>query len=109
MHGDVRFATPAWDESELNSVSFALGSPGRTRNVSPAFVDGKAVPLLRANYAFQALEVPAGKSQVQLVYQDNAFRLGAWLSVGGLLVCALLFRRSRHTSTPAAESGLVAP
>jgi hypothetical protein len=41
-----------------------------------AFVDGRRVPLWRANYAFQALEVPAGKHSVQVVYEDLPFMLG---------------------------------
>jgi hypothetical protein len=62
-----------------------------------AEVDGQPVPLLRANYAFQAVEVPAGRHQVELVYRDGAFRAGAWISGLGLVVClALLLRRSRR-------------
>jgi len=50
-------------------------------------VDGKPMPLWRANYAFQALEVPAGKTKVELVYEDRAFLFGAILSVTTLLGC----------------------
>jgi hypothetical protein len=53
-----------------------------------AFVDGHEVPLLRANVSFQALEVPAGKHQVKLVYQDNNLVLGAILSALSLAACA---------------------
>ena len=49
-----------------------------------AYVDGRPVPLRRANYAFQALEAPAGHHRVRLVYEDWAFRLGA--AVSGLLL-----------------------
>ena len=52
-----------------------------------ASVDGKAVPLWRANEAFQAVEAPAGRHQITLVYKDLAFRWGACLSVLGLMVC----------------------
>jgi hypothetical protein len=45
-----------------------------------SFVDGHPVRLWRANHAFQALEVPAGRHEVTLVYQDVAFRLGAIIS-----------------------------
>ncbi|HEV2394350.1 MAG TPA: YfhO family protein [Verrucomicrobiae bacterium] len=45
-----------------------------------AYVDGHPQPLLRANYAFQALQVGPGNHQVRLVYQDNAFRAGALIS-----------------------------
>lgn len=59
-----------------------------------AFIDGKPVPLLRANYAFQALEVP-GNCKVDLRYEDRAFRGGAVLSAIGLIVCGVLWRRWR--------------
>jgi hypothetical protein len=43
-------------------------------------VNGKHVPLLRANYGFQALEVPTGRHDVRLVYDDAAFWAGALVS-----------------------------
>jgi hypothetical protein len=52
-----------------------------------AYVDGKITRLWRANYAFQALEVPAGTHEVKLVYEDQLFRLGAVISLGSLLFC----------------------
>ncbi len=51
-----------------------------------AYVDGKTTPLFRANYAFQALEVPAGKHQVSLVYEDRIFKAGAIISLATLLL-----------------------
>ncbi len=52
-----------------------------------AYVDGRPVPLLRANHAFQALEVPAGRHEVTLRYEDWMFRLGAMISALTLLGC----------------------
>lgn len=52
-----------------------------------ASVDGGTVPLLRANYGFQAVEVPAGRHTVQLTYKDKAFEVGAVCSVAAWLVC----------------------
>jgi hypothetical protein len=53
-----------------------------------ASVDGSAVPLWRANYAFQAVEAPAGKHHILLVYKDKALRLGGAISLASLLLCA---------------------
>ena len=53
-----------------------------------ALVDGQPARIWRANYAFQALQVPAGQHQVQLIYQDRAFWAGLILSGFGLLACA---------------------
>jgi len=64
-----------------------------------AYVDGKPRPLWRANYAFQALEVPAGRSKVELVYEDRAFLVGAILSittlVGCIVACCAFIQRNR--------------
>jgi hypothetical protein len=53
-----------------------------------AKVDGQAVPVERADILFRAVQVPAGKHQVELVYQPASFRLGVAisLSVTGLLL-----------------------
>jgi uncharacterized membrane protein YecN with MAPEG domain len=53
-----------------------------------AGVDGRAVPLWRANQAFQAVESPAGRHQITLVYRDLPFRWGLCLSILGLIFCA---------------------
>jgi hypothetical protein len=56
-----------------------------------AYVDGKVVPLWRANFAFQALEIPAGRHEVNLVYEDRNFACGLVLSVVSLVICAALW------------------
>jgi len=56
-----------------------------------ARVDGKAVPLWRANYAFQAVEVPPGRHEVTLVYRDSMFRIGALLAAWAAAVCVALW------------------
>ena len=54
-----------------------------------AFVDGRPVPLLRANHAFQAVEVPGGRNEITLRYVDWMFRLGAVISTLTLLGCLM--------------------
>jgi hypothetical protein len=63
-----------------------------------AEVSGQPVPLLRANHAFQAIEVPAGRHQVRVFYSDRQFLAGAWISMATLVGCGwfLLRRRSRR-------------
>jgi hypothetical protein len=62
-----------------------------------AYVDGKETPVFRANYAFQALEVPVGQHEVALIYQDRLFSVGALVSGISLLACigAWLWLRAR--------------
>jgi hypothetical protein len=63
-----------------------------------AYVDGRPTMLWRANYAFQALEVPAGKHQVSLVYKDQEFICGCILSLISLIACAVMWFRRRKLS-----------
>jgi hypothetical protein len=70
-----------------------------------AYVDGNRVPLWRANYAFQALEVPAGHHEVDLIYEDAAFRAGAVISAITFGACLFVWRCSRRAvpSSPGSE------
>jgi hypothetical protein len=61
-----------------------------------AFVDGERTKVWRANYAFQAVEVPAGNHRVELKYQDGAFRAGVAFSGLGLLTYGFLWRKQRR-------------
>jgi hypothetical protein len=61
------------------------------RNWSAA-VDGTSTPLWRANYAFQALQVPAGTHEIVLKYEDNRFVAGSVVSLAALGICLGLCR-----------------
>jgi uncharacterized membrane protein YfhO len=58
-----------------------------------ATVNGQPATILRANHAFQAVPVPAGRSTVRLEYVDRRFQLGVALSALGLIICGLLWWR----------------
>jgi hypothetical protein len=53
-----------------------------------AYVDGQPVRLWRANHAFQAFEVPAGRHTVLVRYEDRRFQAGAVISLASFLICA---------------------
>jgi hypothetical protein len=53
-----------------------------------AWVDRVPTPILLADYAFRLVEVPAGRSTVDLVYRPPWFCLGAWCSGLTALVMA---------------------
>ena len=57
-----------------------------------AYVDGRPAHLLRANYAFQALQVPEGRHRVRLVYEDRVFQFGAAVSVCMVVNCLIFLR-----------------
>jgi hypothetical protein len=61
-----------------------------------AYVDSRPAKIWRANCAFQAVEVPAGRHQIQLLYEDRKLLVGAILSGLGLLACTGLWWRTRR-------------
>jgi len=56
-----------------------------------ARVDGRPVPILRADFAFRALLLPAGRHRVEWSYESRALRLGMWVSGLALIVITGLF------------------
>ena len=65
-----------------------------------ASVDGKNVPILRANYTFRAIPIEKGKHIVKFLYDPWGFKLGAYSAMGGLIgiMFTILFSRSRNRS-----------
>ena len=66
-------------------------------------VDGAPTPLLRANVAFQAVQMPAGKHAIRIFYHDRAFEIGAAISLCMWVNCGiglLLFLRRSLPPTP---------
>lgn len=58
-----------------------------------ATVNGQPTEILRANHAFQAVPIPAGRSVVRLEYVDRSFQLGLALSALGVSLSGLLWWR----------------
>ncbi|MEE3259894.1 MAG: YfhO family protein, partial [Candidatus Latescibacterota bacterium] len=52
-----------------------------------SYIDGIAVPILRANHVFRAVVVPAGAEQVVFSYQPDSFRNGMLISAATALLC----------------------
>jgi hypothetical protein len=75
-----------------------------------AEVDGQPARLLRANVAFQAVEMPTGKHQIHLAYGDRAFQIGAAISLCVLFNCLvglalMLIRQNSRPQKPVLEGG----
>ncbi len=51
-----------------------------------ATVDGRAVPVLRADGGIQALQLPPGSRRVDLSYRPWSVVAGVWITLAGLLV-----------------------
>jgi hypothetical protein len=65
-----------------------------------ARLDGIPVELFRANYLFRAVEVPAGDHRVELRYDPDSFRIGAFVTLSSLsflvLVLGIPFFKARR-------------
>lgn len=70
-----------------------------------ARVDGREVPILRANQAFRAVAMPAGAHEVEFAFEPLSYRIGAAISLAslgflGAFAVAKVLRR-RACSAPA--------
>ena len=82
-------------EADVNAAAPALVVFSQTYyHLWRAFIDGKPTALLRANLAFQAVQVPAGIHHIQLVYRDPYLKTGAVISAISLLACFFIWRRT---------------
>jgi hypothetical protein len=62
------------------------------------FVNDKKTKIYRADYAFRAIPLNAGIHRVEFVYDPMSFKLGAGLTLLGILGCiglGLIYRRNR--------------
>lgn len=65
-----------------------------------ATVDGQSAPIWRANFAYRAVPVPAGRHVVEFVYRPTEFYVGVAVTVLGI---ALLFVVARLWPRPARQ------
>lgn len=61
-----------------------------------AFVNGKEERILRANYNFRAVPLSRGVHRVEFVYAPLSFKLGAGLSIIGVISCTIIGWSSRR-------------
>lgn len=66
-------------------------------NAWQAFIDDQPTKIWRANYAFQAVHVPAGTHRITWTYRDRKFTLGALISGSTLALCVLALLRHLKT------------
>jgi hypothetical protein len=55
-----------------------------------AWVNGRPAAVKSANFLFRAVEVPAGRSRVAVVYDTQTFRFGSFVSLCGLAAVACI-------------------
>lgn len=54
-----------------------------------AFVDGKELPILRANYVLRALQLPGGNHQVEFRFEPKSYHLGETISLIASIILVL--------------------
>jgi hypothetical protein len=68
-----------------------------------ATVDGVPAPLVRADFAFMAVPVKAGRHRIDLRYRNDQVARGTWLAAGTLAALLLLLGWRRRAGAPGAE------
>jgi hypothetical protein len=104
FHGSARVSYPTPNRVVIDAVTDAPGYVVLTETFDPgwsATVDGDARPLLRANFAFRAVVVPAGRHRVEMSYRPVSLALGLAVSVGSIFVCAAWLGFTRRATRPA--------
>jgi hypothetical protein len=112
----VRWTRPSNNEVQVEVTCQDAGLLVLTDTYYPgweATLDGKEVPIMRANYLFRGVSIPGGSHTVRFRYNPRAFWLGAAVSLSCLalaalfglrqLISALRKKREPH-APPAAES-----
>jgi uncharacterized membrane protein YfhO len=66
-----------------------------------ATIDGQPAPILSANVAFQAIEVPAGQHNIALRFRPRSFQAGVWISGATLLGLLVVVARRVRVLSPA--------
>jgi hypothetical protein len=56
-----------------------------------AWVDGKSVPLLQANYLFEAIHLEAGNHSIRIAYRPLSFYIGLVISLISIILGAIFF------------------
>ena len=61
-----------------------------------AYLDGKLVPHIRADYVLRAMEVPAGKHKVEFKFEPAAYKYGENISLASSILLLLLFATASY-------------
>lgn len=95
---DVTVKTTTWQPGLMQfEVEGTLAQPGWLLIGESWFkdwsatVDGKPVPIYRADHAAMAMPLPAGARQVTMTFRSPAYERGKWISLVSLLLAGGVF------------------
>jgi hypothetical protein len=92
------------DDPERLRIEVAAGRPGVllvTDSYAPGWqarLDGEPIPVLRANMMFRAVEVPAGRHEVIMLYRPASLFAGAAVTLMGVALMVVYCARRRVTA-----------
>ena len=61
-------------------------------------MDGEQTKIYRADYTFRAIPLNGGTHQVEFVYDPLSFKLGAAISILGIIGCVAIYLLRRKPS-----------
>ncbi len=85
---DVRIIRYSPEQVAIKTITNGTGLLVLTDTYFPgwnASIDGKQVPILKANYTFKAVKIPAGVHTVTFSYQPSSFSTGLTLTIMGVV------------------------
>ncbi|MGH2364068.1 MAG: YfhO family protein [Chloroflexota bacterium] len=107
----IKVASPNPQEVDIRAATRAAGFLVLSYAYYPgwlATIDGQPASLMRANFAFEGLPLPAGQHLVQLLYRPRSFALGAAISLGSVvLLLSWLVLEARRRASGAADYALL--
>jgi hypothetical protein len=77
-------------ESKAGSNQFAVFSEIYYPKGWKAYIDDKETPIIKVDYAFRGLSIPAGNHKIRFEFKPASYRLGSTISLFGGVISLLL-------------------
>jgi len=104
-------ATVLAHDEAFYRVRYHAASPALLRFSVPYFpgwratTAGRQLPIVHVDLALMGVVVPPGDGELELRFRPDSFRLGAGISLAGLILCSLLVAASRRAAPQPRPAG----
>lgn len=79
-------------ESSADDMGFAVFSEMYYEKGWEAYIDGEKVPIIRADYALRALQIPEGNHKIEFIFAPKSMKISSIVSLlSSILLVGLLF------------------